>query len=402
VEPAPTVAEFQATIEDAFAVWEAQDPETGLGTDLYFVPDFETPIVIEPVPPNLQGFFKLNRGAEIDLTSWNFSGNTTLGEAWSFGDPNSDSVTLTSGVPDYSAAVFSGADIRMRRTNLAPPFPTEVPWNLTNFKLVLAHEIGHVLSLMHPNASTGGGFRSAFYDDNYDGTSHATALETLTNSFADLIDPLDPDNSPALTQFALCNNPQAGENCVSSPGVDSPGVDLLMDAVGQGVGLQNDEYAGRQFLYPYVRVPGDFNADKILTVEDVDLLLAEIGEPAPRSWFDLTGDELVDFDDRDAWAELHGTFVGDANLDGQVNAADLNALALSWRADDATSWEQGDFNGDGFINATDLNDLALNWQSGTVQASAAPEPSGGSLLVIAGLGMLMLARYRAGFAKKPK
>lgn len=277
--------------------------------------------------------------------------------------------------PDYPAAVFSGADIRLRRT---------YPWSLPFFKEVWAHEIGHVLSLAHPDASTGsGGFVSAFYDDNFDRTSHATALETLTNSFADLIDPLDPDNSPALQQFELCNDPAAGESCFSSPGADSPGFGSIMGSIGGASILQNDEYAARQFLYPFVRVPGDFNADKTLTVEDVDLLLSEIGEPDPRGWFDLTEDERVNLDDRTAWVELRGTYIGDANLDGQVNATDLNALALNWLADDATSWGQGDFNGDGHVNAMDQNDLALNWLSESIEATSVPEPWSNTLLATA-------------------
>jgi hypothetical protein len=143
---------------------------------------------------------------------------------------------------------------------------------------------------------------------------------------------------------------------------------------------------------PFVPVEGDFNADKLLTVADVDLLLEEMGKPSPRAWFDLTGDGRINLDDRSAWVELRGTFIGDADLDGNVNAADLNALALHWRANDATSWAQGDFNGDGQVNAVDLNDLALNWRSGSVQASAVPEPSCIGLLAMAGLAFFLPGR----------
>ena len=141
-----------------------------------------------------------------------------------------------------------------------------------------------------------------------------------------------------------------------------------------------------------VRGEGDFNGDRELTVEDIDLLTAEIQKDEPRFWFDIDGNEIVDSGDISAWVELRGTFVGDADLDGQVNAADLNALALNWQADDATSWVQGDFNGDGLVNATDLNDLALNWRSGSGKASAVPEPSSGWLLAMVGLVTLVGCR----------
>ena len=44
----PNVSDFQIAVEQSFAVWQAMDPETGLGTDLRFVPDFDTPVFAEP------------------------------------------------------------------------------------------------------------------------------------------------------------------------------------------------------------------------------------------------------------------------------------------------------------------------------------------------------------------
>ena len=144
-------------------------------------------------------------------------------------------------------------------------------------------------------------------------------------------------------------------------------------------------------------VPGDFNADRMLTVDDIDLLSAETQKSEPRAWFDLTGDGTVDGNDRDFWiTDLKETFVGDANLDGQVDAADLNALALSWQDDDATSWGHGDFNGDGLVTSTDLNDLALNWRGGIPQAAAVPEPTSHVLLAMA-VAMLLVSRSTWSF-----
>ena len=90
---------------------------------------------------------------------------------------------------------------------------------------------------------------------------------------------------------------------------------------------------------------------------------------------------------------------GDANLDGKVDATDLNALALNWRSGGAT-WSQGDLTGDRIVDASDLNALALNWQSGVASAAAAPaavpEPSSITLLWLGALAIVRHAVCRIG------
>jgi Tol biopolymer transport system component len=139
--------------------------------------------------------------------------------------------------------------------------------------------------------------------------------------------------------------------------------------------------------------PGDMTSDGILDVDDINLITKAVRLGVNAPGFDLNADNEVHASDRDYWVEsLANTWYGDANLDGRVDATDLNVLALSWRADDTTSWGQGDFNGDGLVNAADLNDLALNWRSGTLQASAVPEPSAVSLLWLASLAAIVCGR----------
>ncbi|HSZ56488.1 MAG TPA: dockerin type I repeat-containing protein [Tepidisphaeraceae bacterium] len=79
--------------------------------------------------------------------------------------------------------------------------------------------------------------------------------------------------------------------------------------------------------------------------------------------------------------ELKYTLYGDANLDGQVNSADLQILLASLNR--PGSWDQGDFNYDGQVNSADLQSLlfTLNTSLGNQAtplmmqaASGAPQP----------------------------
>jgi hypothetical protein len=80
---------------------------------------------------------------------------------------------------------------------------------------------------------------------------------------------------------------------------------------------------------------------------------------------------------------------GDANVDGKVDAFDLNLLAAHWQST-GMLWSSGDFTGDGKVDAFDLNILAANWQfgvGGSVEAAftAAAVPEAGTLGALGGL-----------------
>ncbi|TWU60164.1 hypothetical protein Poly51_04390 [Rubripirellula tenax] len=171
-------------------------------------------------------------GAEIDLFSGNI-GTGFRGQAY-FNGSSSGSVTLTSGVSGYSGYSITGADITMNNNN--------VSWNLNTFQTILTHEIGHAIGLGDVEDTFGNGF----IDNNFDIND---PLTTLTDSWANLVNPLDPGNSPGL---ALYNVPN------SSSGIDRAGVDILMESAipntffVNGATLQNDDFGGRQFLYPHV------------------------------------------------------------------------------------------------------------------------------------------------------
>ena len=93
--------------------------------------------------------------------------------------------------------------------------------------------------------------------------------------------------------------------------------------------------------------------------------------------------------------KFEGIKTADVNGDGQVNAVDLNVVALNW-LNDETSWTEGDFTGDGATNAADLDQLAVNWQRtipivGTPVAASVPEPGSAQLVLV--LACLWLRRF---------
>jgi regulation of enolase protein 1 (concanavalin A-like superfamily) len=55
---------------------------------------------------------------------------------------------------------------------------------------------------------------------------------------------------------------------------------------------------------------------------------------------------------------------GDANVDGKVDAFDLNILAAHWQLTGSGGPMIGDFNNDGAVDAFDLNIIAAHWQEG--------------------------------------
>lgn len=230
---APSVPQFQQAVQQAFDAWGSTDPVSGLSSSLQFIPDLAS-----TVNPAVVGGVRL--GAEIDLFAIN------LGDAGTRGFANFNAVggtvSLTSGTVNYNAAPISGADITINAN------PGAV-YTLDIFRRLLTHEIGHTIGLgdvegdINPNR---------FIDDNFDGTSSASALATLTNSWAHLVDPFNPAASP-LSIFHVSH---------LDPGVGTPGVNILMESRGLGIGLSNpisnlipltnDDYGMRQFLYPTV------------------------------------------------------------------------------------------------------------------------------------------------------
>jgi hypothetical protein len=158
-------------------------------------------------------------------------------------------------------------------------------------------------------------------------------------------------------------------------------------------------------LEPAVPEPmGDFDGDSDLDGGDIDALVGEIVSGTNDSLFDLTADGAVNGADLSQWlsdaATVNGFaatyLLGDANLDGTVNASDLNALGFKWQQELAL-WSAGDFNADGTVNAGDLNVLGQNWQLSIPAAASpesVPEASAFSLLLLGIIATPLLRRWR--------
>ena len=107
----------------------------------------------------------------------------------------------------------------------------------------------------------------------------------------------------------------------------------------------------------------DFDLDLDCDVDDLDAMVADIAAGANKTLFDLTGDGYVDTLDRDLWLvdaggqnlpSANAYLLGDANLDGAVDASDFNI----WNSHKFTStpaWSAGDFSADGVVDISDFN-----------------------------------------------
>ncbi len=226
----PSVSDFEAAITQAFNAWTIADPVTGLTTDLFFVNDTNNTQVVG------NGFGTVNiLGAEIDLLASDAGDASTRATSF-FNASLATTTTLTSGTANYAPGAITGADINMNNN-------VGATYNLDIFTRLLTHEIGHAIGLGDVEDYRNNGF----IDDNFDPND---PLGTLTNSWAMLVDPFNPAGSVGLTQFFN----------VSVADVKVPGVDILMESEGLGIGtnnplsnlfpLTNDEFGMRQFLYP--------------------------------------------------------------------------------------------------------------------------------------------------------
>jgi hypothetical protein len=130
-------------------------------------------------------------------------------------------------------------------------------------------------------------------------------------------------------------------------------------------------------------ITGDFNSNGQLDAADIDALSSVVVAQTNDSRFDLNGDALVNQTDRQVWiADLKRTFVGDSNLDGVFNSTDFVAVFQAGQYEDSaagnSTWSTGDWNGDKEFSSADF---VVAFQDGGFEkgpraaVAAVPEPS---------------------------
>ena len=128
---------------------------------------------------------------------------------------------------------------------------------------------------------------------------------------------------------------------------------------------------------------GDFDMDGDIDADDIDALTAAIAAGDTSGRFDLDGNGSVDADDRVFMiSETLNTYLGDSNLDGEFSSSDFVAVFIVGHYEDGidgnSGWAEGDWNGDFDVSSSDFVAAFIEggFEQGPRAASAVPEPNG--------------------------
>jgi hypothetical protein len=149
-----------------------------------------------------------------------------------------------------------------------------------------------------------------------------------------------------------------------------------------------------------VGLPGDFDANGTLDINDVNQLTTVIRNGSNDVALDLSGDSLVTTADLNLWVhDLFGSYFGDANLDGEFTSGDLVAVFSAGQYEDSipgnSTWSTGDWNADGEFNTSDL---VTAFQDGGYEqgpratVAAVPEPNSLFAWILGALSAVSLRR----------
>ncbi|MCA9262775.1 MAG: lamin tail domain-containing protein [Planctomycetales bacterium] len=103
-------------------------------------------------------------------------------------------------------------------------------------------------------------------------------------------------------------------------------------------------------------VPGDLNGDSLVDANDIDYLQNHVRRLDPSLAFDINGNFVVELGDVTRYlSTVLQTRLGDANLNGVVDASDFNIWNAHKFQSCNMSWADGDFTGDGEVDVSDFN-----------------------------------------------
>ena len=187
-----------------------------------------------------------------------------------------------------------------------------------------------------------------------------------------------------LEEFPDLLNP-GGDNVLAIHGINrSPSSDYVLAQLGLlGVGERPGPTG----------IVGDFSGNGELDIADVEALSIAIQSANGDAEFDLDSSGEVDGEDLRVWIEdLRGSYLGDANLDGEFNSRDFVTVFTAQEYEDDidgnSTWAEGDWNGDGDFNTRDfVTAFAGGGYEKGPRPAAVPESSAIAMLVIGALSL---------------
>ncbi len=232
-------------------------------------------------------------------------------------------------------------------------------------------DAGNVSSTIVIAGSLGGGTSVILNDNAFsftDLTNGSLALGTYTLFDGD-----------ANTSFTLGSN-------VTLAGLDAyPGSTLSIS--GDDLVLTLNQMAG---------LTCDLDADADCDQTDIDLLyLTGPDAAAIDGWLAAASSPTNPYKTTYPGGSLSDVYVvGDANLNGDVDSADLGILLNNFGATSGVNWGGGDLNADGGVDSSDLGLLLNRFGSTSAAFSAVPEPSSCLLVLMSLLGAIGMGRRR--------
>jgi hypothetical protein len=149
---------------------------------------------------------------------------------------------------------------------------------------------------------------------------------------------------------------------------DAVTIDFLLDA---GSLIGSELYIDNVHLTTTPGIAGDLDRNGRRDSRDIDLMFAALRADWSNPEYDLDQSGTVTAADADYLIEhLFGTYYGDANLDGKVDAMDFSVWNDN-RFTDCHSWKCGNFNVDRSVDVRDFHQWQLNRFRDNSVASAA-------------------------------